>query len=183
VIRKTKLFKEVKMKKRGWVPSAILVAAVVGSFLFLTSSTPADEQAVAVNSAELKFANLPGLPTCFTAAVESGDPVKGPSVFMIKGAAGCKVPWHWHTPAEHVMIVSGTGRMEMQGGKTTLLRPGGYALLPSHHIHQFSCAGPCSIFLRSDGVFDMHYVDKSGKEITPEQALGSPKMKPAAKKK
>jgi hypothetical protein len=25
-----------------------------------------------------------------------------------KGAAGCVVPWHWHTPTEHMMIVSGT---------------------------------------------------------------------------
>jgi quercetin dioxygenase-like cupin family protein len=118
------------------------------------------------------FAAMPGLPSCATAAVESGDPAKGASVMLGKGSAGCVVPWHWHTPTEHVMIVSGSAKVEMKdGGKTEVLGPGGYAMMPSKHVHQFTCTSACSFFVSSDGAFDIHYVDAGGQEISPEKAL------------
>src|ERR1044071_6492670 len=100
----------------------------------------ADEMGILKKMSEITFAPLPGLPSCFTNAVESGDPSKGPSVILVKGAAGCQVPWHWHTPVEHVMIVSGSAKIEMKdGGKSAVLGPGGYAMMPSKHVHQLAC--------------------------------------------
>jgi quercetin dioxygenase-like cupin family protein len=114
---------------------------------------------------------MAGLPACVTMAVESGDPSKGPSVIVFKGTAGCVIPWHWHTPTEHVMIVSGSAKVEMKGGSSATLGPGGYAMMPSKHVHQFTCTSACSAFVNSDAAFDIHYLDANGKEISPDAAL------------
>jgi mannose-6-phosphate isomerase-like protein (cupin superfamily) len=119
----------------------------------------------------MKFIAFPGLPTCTTGSVQSGDPTKGPSIILVKAASGCSIPWHWHTPNENLMMVSGVGHLEMKDGKPLALRAGGYAMMPSHHVHQFRCAGPCSLYIYSDSAFDIHYVDAQGKETPPEVAL------------
>src|SRR5205823_8443333 len=131
----------------------------------------AEDMGVLRKLAENKLAPMAGLPTCITMAVESGDPSKGPSVIVFKGTAGCLIPWHWHTPTEHVMVVSGSAKVEMKGGSSGILGPGGYAMMPGKHVHQFTCTTACSAFVHSDGAFDIHYVDASGKEIPPDTAL------------
>ena len=123
------------------------------------------------NLSENKLEPMPGMPACTTMAVESGDPSKGSSVIVFKATAGCKIPWHWHTPTEHVMIVSGSAKVEMKGGGNATLGPGGYAKMPSKHVHQFTCVSACSAFVYSDVAFDIHYVDASGKELPPDAAL------------
>ena len=123
------------------------------------------------NVAEMKFVQLPGLPTCAQASVQNGDPSKGPSIILAKMAAGCAFPWHWHTPNENLMIVSGAGRAEMKDGKSVTLRAGGFARMPSKHVHQFACAKACMLYVFSDAAFDMHYVDDAGRDISPADAL------------
>ena len=122
--------------------------------------------------ADMKVMAVPGLPTCAPGSVQSGDPTKGPSIILAKAAAGCSVPWHWHTPNENVMMVSGVAQMAMKDGKPFTLRAGGFAMMPAHHIHQFRCGSkPCVLFIYSDVAFDIHYVDGQGNEISPDQAL------------
>ena len=123
------------------------------------------------NVADMKFVQFPGMPACSTGSVQSGDPSKGPSVILAKVATGCTFPWHWHTPAETLMIVSGVARVEMKDGKPVTLRAGGFALMPSKHVHRFSCVTSCAFFVHSDAAFDIHYVDGQGQEISPEEAL------------
>ena len=135
------------------------------------SIAQAEDMGVVRNLSENKLAPMPGMPSCVTMAVESGDPSKGPSVIVFKGTAGCTIPWHWHTPTEHVMIVSGSAKVAMKGGAAATLGPGGYAMMPSKHVHQFTCATACSAFVNSDGAFDIHYVDGGGKEISSDAAL------------
>lgn len=143
-------------------------AAVLVAGLFIAHG---QEMGVLRKLSENKLAPMAGLPSCITMAVESGDPSKGPSVIVFKGTAGCAIPWHWHTPTEHVMIVSGSAKVEMKGGASALLGPGGYAMMPSKHVHQFTCVSACSAFVNSDAPFDIHYVDANGKEIPPDAAL------------
>jgi quercetin dioxygenase-like cupin family protein len=131
--------------------------------------------AIAKNLNEQKFEPIPGTPACLTGTALAGDPGKGPALLQAKFASGCTVPWHWHTPDEHVMMVSGVGRMEMKDEKPVTLRAGAYAMMPSHHAHQFTCLSACVMFLRSDGVFDTHYINADGKEIPPEEALAKKK--------
>jgi quercetin dioxygenase-like cupin family protein len=132
----------------------------------------AEDMGVLRKMAENKFEPMAGLPPCVTLAVESGDPSKGESVILFKAKAGCLIPWHWHTPTEHVMMVTGSAKVEMKDtGKTALLGPGGYAMMPGKHVHQFTCASACSAFINSSAAFDIHYVNASGAEISPDAAL------------
>lgn len=158
------------VRMAGW-----FIVLVVAFFAGPTPPTNAGEtpEMAMIEPQNLKFAPVPGIPSCATAAPVRGDPSKGPSVLLIKLASGCRVPWHWHTANEQLMIVSGTGTLEMKDGKKLKLRAGTYALLPNHQVHQATCSSNCVFFNSSDGVFDVHYVDQAGKEITPEEALKS----------
>ena len=138
------------------------------AFTFIASAA---DMGVLRKMSENKFEPLPGLPKCVVTAVESGDPSKGASVIVFKATAGCLIPWHWHTPNEHVMIVSGSAKVEMKDGKAAVLGPGGYAMMPGKHVHQFTCTSACSAFVSSDAAFDIHYVNASGAEISPDAAL------------
>ena len=77
-----------------------------------------------------KFMNMPGLPACMSIAVQRGDPSKGPSTLLLKFAPGCVVPWHWHSAAEQLMVVSGRGKAEMKDGKAMAMSAGDFAYLP-----------------------------------------------------
>ncbi len=144
-------------------------------FLFVLSAGVLRAQdaakAVAMNTSAMKFVAFPVMPACATGAVVSGDPGKGPSIILAKMKPGCKFPWHWHTPNESVMLVSGQAEAQMKDGKPTALHAGAFALMPSKHVHRFSCKTECMLFVHSDAAFDMHYVDDAGKEITPDEAL------------
>ena len=142
----------------------------------LVCSTVHAEDGVARAMGDNKLVALPGFPTCMTQAVQSGDPSKGASVILFKGAKNCTIPWHWHTPTEQVMLVSGTARVEMKDGAAKVIDAGGFALMPSKHVHQFTCVKACVGFVAGDSAFDLHYVDASGAEIAPDVAL-APKKK------
>ena len=142
------------------------------AFGLFAAAALAQDAGVVRPLAENKLATMPGLPTCMRLAVENGDPAKGPSVILFKGATGCLIPWHWHTATEHVMLVSGSAKIEMKDqGKSSVLGPGGYVMFPGKHVHQFTCPAACTAFLYSDAAFDIHYVDANGKEVPPETAL------------
>ena len=69
------------------------------------------------------------------------------------------------------MIVSGVARLETKDGKPLTLRAGGFALMPSRHVHRFRCTSSCVLYVYSDAAFDIHYVDGNGKEISPDTAV------------
>ncbi len=141
-------------------------------WLVAPASGQQDDKPIVQNTPPEKFQKVPNLPDCITAAVEQGDPAKGASVLLVKGTGGCKAPWHFHTPNEQLMMVSGVGRVERKGEQAVSLRTGGFAYAPPKHVHQFTCVGgPCSFFLHSDAPFDIHYVNQNGNEIPTEQAL------------
>src|SRR5436190_11511622 len=141
--------------------------------LLLAVSASAQDEPKFESPAKMTLQNFPGLPQCLKAAATKGDPTKEAAVIYAKLTAGCKVPMHWHTAAEQLMLVSGAARMEHQGGQPEMLSKGSYALLPSKHQHNFACSGPCEFYIVTDGAFDIHYVDGSGNEIQPEQALSA----------
>lgn len=133
----------------------------------------ASAQMVAIDPAQAKFTTLDAAPGCIQIATLRGDMTKGPSVMLQRMTAGCTVPWHWHTPAEQVMVASGNFLMKTRDGATIRLRTGGYILMPGHHVHEGSCAGPgpCLLFGTANGVFDIHYVDAAGNQIPVAVAL------------
>ena len=145
----------------------------VSLVLFMSASARAQEMMgqSGRNVTEMKFTTIPPLPTCAIASVQSGNPAAGPSIILAKIPSRCSIPWHWHTPNEHVMMVSGIGRMDMKDGKPLTMRAGAFAMMASHGIHQFTCLRACQLYIYSDVAFDIHYVDKQGNEVSPAEAM------------
>jgi quercetin dioxygenase-like cupin family protein len=113
----------------------------------------------------------PALPSCGVGTVKDGNPSAGPSVIEINFKAGCVIPWHWHTPNERVVVVSGSAKAEMKGMASRLLKRGDFILLSAKQIHQFTAMTPVVIYDFSDALFDIHYVDGAGREIPYQVAL------------
>ena len=154
---------------------------IAGIIVGMAACGLAQDKPAVTTMASTKFAPLPGLPACMTLSAQRGDPTKGPAVILAKFTSGCSVPWHWHTAAENLMIVSGKGKLEMKDAAAASVAAGDYVHLPGQHQHQFTCVSACTMFDSTEGAFDIHYIDKDGKEIPPDQALAT--KKPAAKKK
>jgi quercetin dioxygenase-like cupin family protein len=139
----------------------------------------AAQDAHVTHAASAKYVVFPNVPECMTGAVLQGDPGTGPSIILIRGMAGCRIPRHWHAATETLMFVSGAARLGMKDQPPETLRAGSYALVPAKHPHDFACTAACSFFINADGPFDIHYVDDAGNEIPPEQALPKAKARPA----
>jgi quercetin dioxygenase-like cupin family protein len=164
------------MKQIRTIATLSAMIPVLVFIVTLSISTSAQAQdttshSIVRNLSEIKFTSFPGLPTCAPGFVQSGDPAKGPSIIIGKMKAGCIIPWHWHTPNEHIIIVSGVASVQMKGENPMTLRAGGFAMMPSHHIHQFRCIEDCVLYVYSDTAFDLHYVNEQGTEISPDEAL------------
>ncbi|HEY3352911.1 MAG TPA: hypothetical protein VGQ83_06655 [Polyangia bacterium] len=155
------------------VLAATLAAAAAGVALWARpAAAQHGDQPMIQPLGNNKFGGLPVLPTCMTFAVEHGNPTTGPSTLLIKLSRGCVLPSHWHTYKEELMFVSGTAKLEMPGVPTQPVTAGGYTLLPAKHHHQLTCqSGDCMLFAAVAGPFDIHYIDKAGKEIPAPQAL------------
>src|SRR5437867_13362450 len=84
---------------------------VLLSLMTATAVAQQTDKPVAQNSSPSQFQKNPALPDCLTLAVQRGDPSNGPSILMVKGTTGCSAPWHYHSPNEQLMMVSGTCRV------------------------------------------------------------------------
>ena len=154
------------------LPIALTAVTVIG----LSRRLPAQgtgEKPIVATVASAKFGTIPNAPECFTVVVEKGDPGTGPSVLLARFAPGCIAPFHWHTPSETAMLVSGSLEVQMKDDKAFVARHGDFVYLPGHHVHRATCLGsaPCMVFLASDAAFDVHWVDAAGDEISLEAAL------------
>src|SRR5437868_6279483 len=148
---------------------AVIMMALATAFgLTCVSAQTADDKAIVATAATAKFGPAPNAPDCFTISVERGDPSKGASVILAKFAPHCVAPFHWHTPSETVMIVSGALQVQMKDDKATIARAGDFVYMPPKHVHRATCTGgaPCTVFLTSDGAIDIQWVDADGKAIS-----------------
>jgi hypothetical protein len=160
--------------------ASCLVALNLVVFPASQASYAQDKMAPA-NSSAPKFVNFPGLPTCLKGAVQNGDPMGSGFVILAKATTGCVVPWHWHSANEQLMMVTGSAKVGMKDAAPASLHAAGYVNLPAKNAHQFTCAVACTFFIMSDAAFDIHYVDKDGKEISPDEALKSKAKAPMKK--
>jgi quercetin dioxygenase-like cupin family protein len=160
------------------VPLTIVAVASILVFGFgRLSADETGDKAIVNPSANAKFGAVPNAPKCFTVAVEKGDPSKEASVILAKFAPGCVAPWHWHTPTETVMVVSGSLEVQMKSDNAFVAHHGDFVDMAPRHVHRATCQGaaPCLVFISSNAAFDIHWVDAGGKEIPIEAALKSDK--------
>jgi hypothetical protein len=96
--------------------------------------------------------------------VMHGDPAKGAADFYIKLPAGYAFPLHFHTANERLFVDN--GQLEAFGahGAGDLLGSGGYAFMPAKMPHYVKCVSKteCTIYMSSDGPFDIFLVDEKG---------------------
>jgi len=99
---------------------------------------------------------------CLQSALETGNPQRGPSTWILKAPGGCVVPWHWHTAQEQLLVVAGDVMAEMIDHPATLLQAGGFAMMPGRMAHQFTCRGPqaCVMFVTFDSAYDIKWGKK-----------------------
>jgi mannose-6-phosphate isomerase-like protein (cupin superfamily) len=150
----------------------VAALALITVSLTLASTLHAQEpHALVLTKKDLKFVTFPGLPNCFTGAVVRGDPNTGPFSLLEKLAPKCAIPWHWHSASEQLIVVRGVMDMEHLDSKPMQLGPEDYYFNPAHHVHSGGCPAGCTLFISVDGKYDVHYVDRTGKEISPAEAF------------
>lgn len=89
-------------------------------------------------------------------AVLHGDPAKGNFDVFFKLPAKSKLPLHWHTSAERMVLVAGELHVSYEGQKTAILKSGTYAYGPAKRLHHGYCAStdPCILFIAFESPLD-----------------------------
>jgi quercetin dioxygenase-like cupin family protein len=98
---------------------------------------------------------------CLQSALENGNPDTGPSTFILKAPAGCRVPAHYHSAEEQLIVIRGSVLTGMKGMSSVTLTAGGVAVMPAKAVHWFSCSGkdPCLMVVTFDRKYDIVWVD------------------------
>ena len=122
------------------------------------ASSAAVKSGVAKALSEVKFEG--DQTKCLSSATENGDPDTGPSTLILKAAPNCKVPWHYHTAEEQLIVTQGRVQAEMDGMSAATLESGGFAMMPSKVKHRFSCESKteCVMFVTFDRKYDIVWV-------------------------
>lgn len=149
----------------------VLMSGMFLVAIVVTSASVGAQRLVVQNVRTATLIHAPGTPECFAATPVHGDPRSQPSIFLMRGGAGCTVPWHWHSAGENIIMTSGHARAQVRGHGWTALAGGDYISVPRREAMRFSCVDRCALYLYSDGPFTLHYVDAHGSEITPDKAL------------
>jgi quercetin dioxygenase-like cupin family protein len=100
---------------------------------------------------------------CLMSALENGNPDTGPSTFLLKAPAGCKVAPHYHSSEEQLIVIRGRVLTEMKGMSGVTLTAGGVAVMPAKAVHWFSCSGkdPCLMAVTFNQKYDIVWVDSA----------------------
>jgi quercetin dioxygenase-like cupin family protein len=144
---------------------ALLPAAVMGS-----SAGPATAATAAPSapSAQHLITPLKDAPfvqdddvKCLQSALENGDPDTGPSTFLLKAPAGCRVAAHYHSAEEQMIVIQGEVLTGMKGMRSVALTAGAVAVMPSKAVHWFSCRGkdPCLMVVTFNQKYDIVWAE------------------------
>ena len=105
----------------------------------------------------LKWGACPDfLPPGCQIAVLHGDPGKANADVFFKVPPQAKLPSHWHTSAERMVLVAGELHVTYEGQATAILKPGTYAYGPAKLPHSGVCASsePCVLFIAFESPVD-----------------------------
>jgi quercetin dioxygenase-like cupin family protein len=123
------------------------------------AQAPGQEPATAwaADDARLKWGPCPAfLPEGCRLAVLHGDPGKPNADVFFQVPGRSRLPLHWHTSAERMVLIAGELHVTYEGQATTVLRPGSYAYGPAKRPHSGVCAsaGPCVLFIAFESPVD-----------------------------
>jgi quercetin dioxygenase-like cupin family protein len=143
--------------------SALMLAGVLAA-----ASAPAQDMAVAwsVQDSGLQWGPCPPfLPQGCQIAVLHGEPGKPNADIFFRVPAKAKLPAHWHSSAERMVLVAGELHVTYEGQKTAVLKPGSYAYGPPKVPHSGECvsAVPCVLFIAFESPVDAVPVEPAAK--------------------
>jgi quercetin dioxygenase-like cupin family protein len=139
---------------RHW---CLFLLCIVGSQAHAQSPDQEPALAWTADDAQLKWGPCPPfLPTGCGIAVLHGDPTKNNFDVFLKVPAKSRLPLHWHTSAERMVLVAGELHVTYEGQKTAILKPGTYAYGPAKRPHEGVCASavPCVLFIAFESPLD-----------------------------
>lgn len=146
-----------------WLRIASLLVVLLSCVV--VASTPAvaqeftGEQAISRTHKDplLKWSPCPPIfPKGCEVTVLHGDPANGRSDVFLRTPANYRLPPHWHTSPEHMILISGKLHVTYEGHKPSVLRAGSYAYGPAKAKHEARCAnaGPCVLFIAFESPID-----------------------------
>ena len=155
-----------------WIKAALLWVALL-SFMAVTHSPalaqePVREQAISRrhDDPQLKWNPCPPIfPKGCEVTVLRDDPASGRSDVFLRTPANYRLPPHWHTSPEHMILISGELHVTYEGQKPSILKPGSYAYGPAKAKHEARCAntGPCVLFIAFESPIDAVLVEGTPK--------------------
>ena len=114
--------------------------------------------AIPTSDANIKWGNCPPFfPTGCQIGVLNGDPKQPNSDLFFKMPKGAVLPYHSHTSAERMVLVSGELKITYDGQDEVTLKPGIYAYGPPGLAHKGQCVDtgePCILFIAFEGPVD-----------------------------
>jgi mannose-6-phosphate isomerase-like protein (cupin superfamily) len=114
-------------------------------------------QAQTPDDTQLQWGPCPAfLPQGCQIAVLHGDPGKPNADIFFKVPGKTRIPSHWHSSAERMVLVAGELSVEYEGEKTKIMTPGMYAYGAPKHHHSAECvsAVPCVLFIAFEAPID-----------------------------
>lgn len=136
----------------------LLPAFLAAACLAAAVAQPSERAlALAADDAGLQWGPCPSfIPEGCQIAVLHGDPAGPNADIFFKVPADFRIPGHWHSSAERMVLVSGELHVSYQGQETAVLRPGTYAYGPARLPHEAYCAkgDPCVLFIAFESPVD-----------------------------
>lgn len=142
-------------------PSKLFIKVLSGlclsSMLLLAQDYSESSLLKLANDPSLKWGGCPAFigKEC-KIAVLHGDPSKANSDIFFKVPGDFKIPHHWHTSPERMILVSGQLDVTYDGEKTNTMIPGAYAFGPAKKPHTAFChkGDACVIFIAFEDPID-----------------------------
>ncbi len=109
-----------------------------------------NSKAVSFNDPGLTWNPCPEfMPEGCQIAILNGDPAENNLDVYFKVPPDYKIPNHYHTSPERMVLVSGELHVTYKGEDKTVLSPGMYAYGPAGKAHVATCEGddPCILFI------------------------------------
>jgi quercetin dioxygenase-like cupin family protein len=105
------------------------------------------------------------MPAGCSIAVLHGDPAKNNADIFFKVPGKSKLPLHWHSSAERIILVGGELQLTYDGQEDVTLKQGTYAYGPAKLAHSGTCVSddPCILFIAFETPVDAVPVEGAGK--------------------
>ena len=147
------------------VGAALSVCLLLAGPVRGQEAKPGEQPQVVKGSRDIKWGDVPPtLPRGAKMAVMHGDPGKpGPFTVMLKLPPNYRIPAHWHSQDENVVVISGLfyagmgDRIDMT--KAVALQRGAYVFMPARMHHFAVIRGPTLIEIHGNGPFDINYIN------------------------